>query len=81
METPTENQKYEVTMSLLSSFCGRNETGMSAADQLKTILIIRESHQKSCQNDNEYVSSDNFHQTLGLIDSLKVQLITTITKL
>jgi len=81
METPTENTRHEVTMSLLSSFCGRNATGMDAADQLKTILIIRESHQKSCMNDNKYVSSDEFHQTIGLINSLKVQLITTITKL
>lgn len=80
METPTENQKYEVTMSLLSSFCGRNETGMEAADQLKTILIIRESHKNKC-SENDYITSDEFHQTIGLIESLKVKLIKTITNL
>lgn len=82
METPTENQKHEVTMSLLSSFCGRNETGIKAAAQLKTILIIRESHKNRCsENLSDYIISDEFHQTIGLIESLKVQLIKTITNL
>jgi hypothetical protein len=73
--------RQDVILDLLKANCERNIKGLEVADDLKTLLIIKENMRYNIDNVDNYIGSKDFHDTHSLINSLKIQLITKITNL
>ena len=73
--------RQEVILDLLKTRCERNIKGLEAADDLKTLLIIKENFNNNLNNVDNYIGSKDYRETLALMDSLKLQLITKISNI
>jgi len=73
--------RKETIFSLLKIYSERNIQGLQAADELKTLLMIIETHHSSIKDVENYIGSDDFKEIHSLIDTLKVKLIKLITNL
>ena len=75
------SERHDTIISLLSIYCKENITGLEAADTLKDLVMISGHHKWKCLNKKDFISSDDFMKEEGLLDALRMKLITTITKL
>ena len=73
--------RKETIFSLLKIYAERNIKGLEAVDELKTLLMIIETHQSSINDVDNYILSDDFKEIHSLIDMLKLKLIKQISNL
>jgi hypothetical protein len=73
--------RQDVILGLLKTRCERNIKGLEVADDLKTLLIIKEIFSDNLDNIDNYIGSNDYRESLALMNSLKLGLITKISNI
>lgn len=82
MSTETETiNRNEIIFQLLRKECEQNEIGLNAVDELKTLLFMKRQMNQSIKDEENYIGSDAFHRTISTINSMKLRVITELTKI
>ena len=77
--------KIEIYASLIARHVEREKVGFekfaSIMDALSSLTLVMETHQEHIYGTKDYIGSDDWTKRSGLIDSLKIKLITNLANL
>ena len=82
MKQLLKDPKHQDTiLYLLGNYCKEVDNSFEMVDQLQTLVFLIHMKDTKIKDNPNYLASPEFHETMGVINAIKVRLISSITNI